>query len=173
MKHIDYKATVWFRIPVHNDDTLETIKQMLEKGYNPARLYEELYQKGDSDSLGDRETLWDTEEPMSPSDNDGQPTIELVDEERNILWDNSKKQDVPEGADAYYSAWDPQCGRYLATGRNSRTQEELAERLRSYARWELPYLDRAKLIDLEAMLNLNITKHYKPITDNDEGNRHV
>lgn len=73
--YIDYKATVWFRVPIHNKDKFETIKKLLEKGASIDDLYNDPNIK--YEDLGALEAILDTEELMSVEENDGCSTIEL------------------------------------------------------------------------------------------------
>jgi len=67
MEHyIDYKATVWFRIPIKKED-LELITNKLVSGETPADLYND-----ENLELGQCEPLYDTEEFILPIENDNQ-----------------------------------------------------------------------------------------------------
>ena len=89
-KYLDYKAIIWFRIPIQSEETLQKVKQKIEEGFLPSELYD------DSDiqnELGQCEPLYDTEEFISPNENDGQSTIEIYSGNDNgnqeCIWDNS------------------------------------------------------------------------------------
>lgn len=96
MSYIDYKATVWFRIPVENEKLLPEIITKLEQGMLPA----ELYNDGDEKILP-CEILYDTEEFINPNENDGQSTIEVYEFQKinnctqpvNI-WNNSYESEI-------------------------------------------------------------------------------
>lgn len=93
MEHyIDYKATVWFRIPIKKED-LELITNKLVSGETPADLYND-----ENLELGQCEPLYDTEEFILPIENDNQSTIELYEIQKIdnctqpiMIWDNTKK----------------------------------------------------------------------------------
>lgn len=96
-RYVDYKATVWFRIPVHTKEALERVKKSLEKGETPIGIYEDL---ANQEGIGPCECLFDTEEFMSVKENGNNPTIEIYDSVENsnfqkYIWDN-KNGDVKE-----------------------------------------------------------------------------
>jgi hypothetical protein len=84
---IDYKATIWFTIEVDDEATLQKAKELLEQGLLPDDLYNELY-----DELGSAEILYDTEELLSPKENNNQATVEIFDSKGNKIWGNSIKE---------------------------------------------------------------------------------
>lgn len=82
--YIDYKATVWFRIPIKDDskETFDKCIDMLTAGHTPNELYDEM-----DEELGGCEILYDTEEFLYPEDNDDQCTIEAYVDDKKV-WDN-------------------------------------------------------------------------------------
>lgn len=83
MEHyIDYKATVWFRIPVKKED-LELITNKLVNGATPTELYDDIDLE-----LGQCEPLYDTEEFISPNENGSQNTIEIF-SDTQLIWYNT------------------------------------------------------------------------------------
>ena len=82
--YIDYKTTIWQRI--HLDNSL-TKEQILEILYNKegTRDIEEIYDKCNGVK---NEILYDTEEFITPKDNDGCNTIEFYDDNHNVIWNN-------------------------------------------------------------------------------------
>ena len=79
--YLDYKATIWFRIPIGNKKVLDEVIQKIKQGMRPSELYDELDIEHE---LGQCEPLFETEEFISPNENDGQSTIEIYsDEGRN------------------------------------------------------------------------------------------
>ncbi len=83
MEHyIDQKATVWFRIPVKKED-LELVTNKLVNGTTPAELYDDIDLE-----LGQCEPLYDTEEFISPNENDSQNTIEIF-SDTQLIWYNT------------------------------------------------------------------------------------
>jgi len=96
--YLDYKATIWFRIPIESKQALETIVKRLSNGELPSDLYN--YENSDED-LEQCEPLYDTEKFISPNENDGQSTIEVYDFKKInnctqpiIIWDNSYKSEI-------------------------------------------------------------------------------
>jgi hypothetical protein len=94
MKHyLDYKATVWFRIPINSKEDVELVKNKLFNGKTPSDLYNDEILE-----VGQCELLYDTEEFMLPVENDNQSTIELYEIQKIdnctqpiMIWDNTKK----------------------------------------------------------------------------------
>ena len=94
MEHyLDYKATVWFRIPINSKEDLELVKTKLANGEAPSDLYND-----ENLEVGQCEPLYDTEEFMLPVENDNQSTIELFEFQKIdnctqpiMIWDNTKK----------------------------------------------------------------------------------
>lgn len=80
--YIDYKATIWFRIPVEKED-LELIANKLTNGETPTDLYNDENLK-----LGQCELLYDTEEFILPNENDNQNTIEIY-SDTQLIWYNT------------------------------------------------------------------------------------
>jgi hypothetical protein len=87
--YLDYKATIWFRIPIWSEEALFKVKQKLKEGLTPADLYDLL----DSDiEIGQCEPLYDTEEFLKPIENGNQPTIEIYKGDGSdveMIWDNT------------------------------------------------------------------------------------
>ena len=94
-RYLDYKATVWFRIPIQSEENLQKVKQKIEEGLLPYELYNDLDIEHE---LGQCEPLYDTEEFISPNENDGQSTIELYSGDDNgnqeCIWDNSYESEI-------------------------------------------------------------------------------
>lgn len=94
MKHyLDYKATVWFRVPINSKEDLELVKNKLVNGEKPSDLYND-----ENVEVGQCEPLYDTEEFILPIENDNQSTIELYEIQKIdnctqpiMIWDNTKK----------------------------------------------------------------------------------
>ena len=92
--YLDYKATVWFRIPIQDKQALEKVKEKIQQGMLPSELYNDLDIEHE---LGMCELLCDTEEFISPNENDGQSTIEIYengDNDIQIIWDNSYESEI-------------------------------------------------------------------------------
>ena len=90
---IHYKVTTWCKLKFDGNVQKEDIIKKLEEGYLPL----ELEYDGIIPNLVncEWEAINDTEEYLSPEENDGEATIELMEEtERGWLesiWDNSIK----------------------------------------------------------------------------------
>ncbi|HMT68770.1 MAG TPA: hypothetical protein PKD16_01340 [Saprospiraceae bacterium] len=90
-KYIDIKVTIWQRLHFEDAANMQQAIKKLEKGYLPAELCNvpEL-------EFIECETLFDTEEFITPSENDGQSTIEVYEGEnlRECIWDNSFESEI-------------------------------------------------------------------------------
>ena len=92
MKYLDYKYTNWGRIYFKDNANMSKIIEKLEQGYLPAELC-------DDPELGfdEFEQIDDTEEYITPSKNDNQPTIEIyqnvkgTESWQECIWDNVNK----------------------------------------------------------------------------------
>ena len=87
--HIDYKATIWFRIPIEQREVLDKCIDILMSGGTINDLYNDI----DENDIGPCEILYDTEEQISPQENQDNPTIEAhIDKEgtmdTEIIWQN-------------------------------------------------------------------------------------
>lgn len=97
---IHYKTTMWCKIIL--DDTKiskEEVLQKLNKGYLPLEI------GFDEDINSEWEVIEDTEEFITPSENDGQSTIELMEYQSGKLglqciWDNSYESELKRKQDA-------------------------------------------------------------------------
>jgi len=83
--YVDVKVTVWQRIQLNEDKNVsaEEVIEILKED-DPSELWNDEKER----FLPDYENLIDTEEYMSIDDNDGCSTIELYDDEDNLLWEN-------------------------------------------------------------------------------------
>ena len=78
----DVKVTVWVR----QSFTIEADNK--EDALEKAERFKTEDVTGEIDDV-ECETLWDTQELMSPKDNDGSCTIELYDEHNNLIGQNA------------------------------------------------------------------------------------
>ena len=92
MKYLDYKYTNWGRIYFKDNANMSKIIDKLEQGYLPAELC-------DDPELGfdEFEQIGDTEEYITPQENNNQPTIEIYENVKETtfwqecIWDNVNK----------------------------------------------------------------------------------
>lgn len=84
---INYKVTTWCKLRFDGDIKKEDIIKKLEEGYLPLDIGYDGIIPGLENC--EWETINDTEDYLSPEENDGYSTIELIDEDNNIIWDNS------------------------------------------------------------------------------------
>lgn len=86
---IQYKVTTWCKIKFNGDvNPLDIIKKF-EEGYLPL----EVGYDGVVPNLknAEWEAINDTEEYITPSQNEGFPTIEIINDKGNTIWDNVNK----------------------------------------------------------------------------------
>lgn len=90
---IHYKCTTWCKLKFDGDVNKEDIIKKLEEGYLPLEIGYDGIVPGLENC--EWEAINDTEEYLSPEENDNQATIELMEEtEEGYLkstWDNSIK----------------------------------------------------------------------------------
>ena len=86
--YVDYKVTVWRRIEVPEEISLEQLKEIVKKDSYPWDVKEFF---DDEHIFFEENEMSDTEEFISPQENDNQPTIEIVEYEGRgdkTIWDN-------------------------------------------------------------------------------------
>lgn len=83
--HIDYKVTIWERIHFKRGITKEEVIQYLKE--NPNIDSNDLF----GEFGNENEVLYDTAIELTPKDNDGSSTINFIDDDGNLLWDNVDK----------------------------------------------------------------------------------
>lgn len=83
---LDYKVEVWQRCKFHKEENCEIVKKMLEEGKNTDEIIE--YLDGDADA--DFQEIWETCQELTPEENDGQSTVELLDNNDESIWRNGK-----------------------------------------------------------------------------------
>jgi hypothetical protein len=92
-KYVDYKYTSWGRMYFKEDADMSKIIDKLEQGYLPIELGYEKELKFDR-----FEHLDDVEEYITPSENNGSPTIEVFIDNHigypQNIWDNVNKHKV-------------------------------------------------------------------------------
>lgn len=89
--NFDFKMTTWERVTVPHQYEQEVLSQLkLGKITYPHEIDDLVETLSNMKYTADRETLLDYTEPMSVEENEGFRTIEVVAEDSNILWDNSK-----------------------------------------------------------------------------------
>jgi hypothetical protein len=91
-KYVDYKATIWGRLFFEDDADMQKVIVELEKGKLPAELCDE-------EELKFTEFMFniDTEEFITPVENDGQATIEVYEGDESFqecIWDNSFESEL-------------------------------------------------------------------------------
>jgi len=84
-KYIDTKVTIWGRIHLKDDADMNKLIEILKKNNSINSICDE--------SLGfsEYEILYDTEEEITPEENNGDPTIEVFDDAISSvepLWTN-------------------------------------------------------------------------------------
>lgn len=90
-KYIDVKLTTWGRYHFNSDADLKSFAEDFEKGYLPSEICPD-----NERGFVEYENLYETEEWITPQENDNQPTIEMYEpNEENtfqeVIWDNVNK----------------------------------------------------------------------------------
>ena len=80
--HIDVKETIWHRLVIDESYEAEVTK-MLYEGKSYADVVDFLSSKGKDIGV---EYLFDTTQGIEPEQNDGENTIELIDNDYNTVW---------------------------------------------------------------------------------------
>ena len=83
--HIDVKETIWHRLVIDESYEAEVTK-MLYEGKSYADVADFLSSKGKDIGV---EYLFDTTQGIEPEQNDGENTIELIDNDYNTVWGNN------------------------------------------------------------------------------------
>ena len=83
--HLDVKETIWHRLVIDESYEAEVTK-MLYEGKSYADVADFLESKGENIGV---EYLFDTTQGIEPEQNDGENTIELIDNDNNIVWGNN------------------------------------------------------------------------------------
>lgn len=88
--HIDVKVTMWQRIQLNENEgvSLEEVIELLEK-FGPSELWNDEKER----FLPDYENMTDTEEYISVEENQGCSTMELYNDNGDLLWENSNKKE--------------------------------------------------------------------------------
>ena len=81
-KCLDYKFTVWGRMHFSDDADMNKVIEKLNSGHLPAELSDDAELKFESFNFID-----DTEEYITPEENNGCSTIEIY-SDRELIWDN-------------------------------------------------------------------------------------
>lgn len=91
--HIDYKATIWFRIPIEKKEVLHQCIAILQNGGTINDLYDDI----DENDIGQCETLYDSEEHLSIQQNNNNATIEAFINKYDTvpIWDNNDTSEGP------------------------------------------------------------------------------
>lgn len=88
--YIEYKATVWFRIPIETKEALDNCISMLKEG----KTINEIYQEIDENDIGPCQTLYDTEEQLEVGVIGNNATIEVFNDHTAIpIWNNKHNAD--------------------------------------------------------------------------------
>ena len=80
--YIDTKLTIWDRMEFESKEQMLEAKAMLESGELKSGL-----DVSDHFELTS-EILYDTQEEMSVEENEGGATLEVIDEDGNVIWHN-------------------------------------------------------------------------------------
>jgi hypothetical protein len=91
MAHIDVKITTWARYDLTDDVDIEKVRRILEVSPSVDGVIDEMKLNYCESSSGVTYNVIDeTEEKLTLEQNDGYSTIELIDDDNNIIWQNGK-----------------------------------------------------------------------------------
>ena len=91
MAHIDVKITTWARYDLTDDVDIEKVRRILELSSSVDGVIDEMKLNYCESSSGVTYNVIDeTEEKLTLEQNDGYSTIELIDDDNNIIWQNGK-----------------------------------------------------------------------------------
>ena len=86
MAHLDYKATVWFRIKLYSEETdINEVINNLNKGRIP---YDSVVIDSEDEMLIECDALLETETYIHPVDNDDMSTVEIYSDKGELIWQN-------------------------------------------------------------------------------------
>ena len=95
MIELHYKCTTWCKLKLPDSTNKEDLIEKLNEGYLPLELGYDDIVEGVQDV--EWEAINDTEEFLSVNDNDGQSTIELMEDDKTglkCIWDNSYESEL-------------------------------------------------------------------------------
>ena len=78
---VDVKVTTWQRIKIDSEATEEQVLNVLKNGSH--------FNLWDDEIAYDVEQLTDTEEELTPEENNGCSTIEVYNDEGALIWENA------------------------------------------------------------------------------------
>lgn len=89
--YIDYKSTIWARLHLEAEDsncTLKDVQKILDTNPTISNLISNI-----TEDIR-YETMYHTEEELSPTENGGKRTIEIYSTKDKLLWDNAPKSEL-------------------------------------------------------------------------------
>lgn len=87
--YVDFKVSVWYRAELRDDLTDEEIQELKRRIENDSLHSSDLFSEGLADDFSGWTAICETEEDLRPSDNDGEATVELLDDDRVVITDNA------------------------------------------------------------------------------------
>lgn len=85
--YLDYKATVWYRIPIKDKKHIPKVIEKLNEGDTPSDIFDHLLEWGDNSLYS--EDVENSEEFITPLENNDQPTIEIY-KDNKLIWQNKE-----------------------------------------------------------------------------------
>lgn len=89
---LKYKCTMWCRLTIPDDVKKEDVIKVLNEGMLPLEVAFDKHIPNMENA--EWEVINDTEEFMSPSENNEQSTIEFIDDNNKCIWDNSFESEL-------------------------------------------------------------------------------
>ena len=87
--YLDYKATIWVRIPIDKEENISKIIESLETINGDPEYLDDILFNEEEDINMTSDYLYDTQGYLSIEDNQGNATIEIFKDNKQI-WSNEK-----------------------------------------------------------------------------------
>ena len=88
--YLDYKATVWVRIPIDKEENIPKIIESLENINSDPDYLDDILFNDEKNTYMTFDYLYDTQDYLSIEDNQGNATIEIFKDNKQI-WSNEKE----------------------------------------------------------------------------------
>ena len=87
--YLDYKATIWVRIPINKEENIPKIIESLENINGDPEYLDDILFNDEENTYMTFDYLYDTQDYLSIEDNQGNATIEIFKDNKQI-WSNEK-----------------------------------------------------------------------------------
>ena len=87
--YLDYKATIWVRVPIDKEENIPKIIESLENINGDPEYLDDILFNDEENTYMTFDYLYDTQDYLSIEDNQGNATIEIFKDNKQI-WSNEK-----------------------------------------------------------------------------------